>query len=149
MDIALTEALAADLDRLDPLVAAYHAFERITLAPDQRRAALAEILSKRDLGRVYLIENAGAVAGYAVLTFGFSIELGGRDAFIDELFLRPEARGRGIGSAALSLISNAARKAGVKALHLEVGRANAPAKAFYARLGFSARAQFHLMTLKF
>ncbi len=37
----------------------------------------------------------GTAAGYAALTFGFSLEVGGRDAFIDELFLIEAARGKG------------------------------------------------------
>ena len=44
--------------------------------------------------------------GYLVLTLGYSLEYGGRDAFIDEVYIRSSYRGRGIGTAALTFRRN-------------------------------------------
>ena len=49
------------------------------------------------LARAWLIREGGRVVGYAVLGLGFGIEYGGADAFVDDLYLVPEARGRGLG----------------------------------------------------
>ena len=38
------------------------------------------------LGRLFAIDDDGSVVGYLVLTFGFSLEFGGRNAVVDELF---------------------------------------------------------------
>src|SRR5690242_1648322 len=64
------------------------------------RAALMRLLDDPSLGRVWLLlsdDPEQASAGYMVVCFGYSLEFGGRDAFIDELFVVAEHRGRGIG----------------------------------------------------
>jgi GNAT superfamily N-acetyltransferase len=70
---------------------------------DERRArrALEELLTSPDLGRIWLIVARGAAVGYVVLTLGFSLEYGGRDAFIDEFYVQPQSRGQGFGRAQL------------------------------------------------
>jgi len=102
------------------------------------RAALAELLDNDAYGLAYLILLGGEVAGYVVLAFGFSLEFGGRDAFVDEVYVKEEFRGRGAGSAALRFAEEVCRGRGVRALHLEVERANPRAEALYRRAGFAA-----------
>jgi len=68
------------------------------------------------------------------------------DAFVDELFLLPEARGQGLGEAALDHLARELAGRGVVALHLEVGRGNAEAQRFYRRKGFEMRDGYFLMT---
>ena len=80
------------------------------------------------------------------LCFGYTIEFVGRDAFIDEFFIQEEARGLGIGRQVLAFAKQEAAKLGIVALHLEVARTNEKAKRLYAKAGFDAREQFHLMS---
>jgi ribosomal protein S18 acetylase RimI-like enzyme len=68
---------------------------------------------------------------------GYSIEYGGRDAFIDDLYLVPEARGRGLGARVMDFVEEQALMLGVKALHLEVEIANDRAYGLYRRRGFA------------
>ncbi|HPE25466.1 GNAT family N-acetyltransferase [Albidovulum sp.] len=146
MTAALTLAGPEDLDRLLPLVAAYHAFEGIVTDDAFRRAALAPLLAGTDLGAVWLIGPRDAPLGYIATGLGWSIELGGPDAFVDELFVVPEARGRGLGRDALVHLGQVLKARGVVALHLEVARENRDAQRFYAREGFEARDRYFLMT---
>ena len=67
------------------------------------RRALATLLDDDTLGGVWVLEDEQGVAGYLAVTLGYSLEYGGRDAFIDELYLAARARGRGAGRAALEL----------------------------------------------
>ncbi len=99
------------------------------------RESLRELLVNSSVGRAFLICDAESCIGYLVLSFDFSLEFGGKNAWIDELFIRPEWRGRGIGSTALEFASQAARDLGAKVLHLEVNRGN-PAIDLYRRHGF-------------
>jgi ribosomal protein S18 acetylase RimI-like enzyme len=108
-------------------------------------AALLGLLNRPDDGRVLLIESAGAIVGYAVLCFGYSIEYGGRDAFLDEIYVVPDARGRGIGRAALEPLAALAHEAGAGALHVEVMAENDRAARLYERAGWVDR-QSRLMT---
>jgi ribosomal protein S18 acetylase RimI-like enzyme len=74
--------------------------------------------------------------GYIVLCFGYSLEWLGRDAFVDEFYLRAEYRGRGWGRRTMEFVEEKARSAGIRALHLEVVRGNGSALELYRRIGF-------------
>lgn len=102
-----------------------------------------ELIGDPAFGRLFIAEGA-----YLVVTFGFSLEFGGRDAFVDELFVAGEARGQGLGTLALSVAEEACREAGIHALHLEVEHVNARARALYERSGYKAHDR-HLMTKRF
>ncbi|WP_137700082.1 GNAT family N-acetyltransferase [Marimonas lutisalis] len=135
-----------DIDKLEPLVAAYHAFEGIDSDEEARRAALAPLLDGTPHGVAYLIGPRRAPVGYIVISFGYSVELGGIDGFVDEFFIRERVRGRGMGSEVLHTLLPALSQHGVKALHLEIDRDNARARRLYERAGFDAREKYHLMT---
>lgn len=102
------------------------------------RAALRQLMSDERFGGVWLIEQDGdETVGYLVLTFGFSLEFKGRDAFLDELYLREDFRGRGLGQEAIAFAVGQCERLGVRALHLEVERSNTRAQAAYRKAGFT------------
>jgi ribosomal protein S18 acetylase RimI-like enzyme len=135
--VALARATAGDLEALLPLVEAFQREEGYPAGDAELVATLATLLAEEGAGRV-VIARAGALAvGYAALCFGFSIEHRGRDAFVDELYVRPEQRGRGLGRSLLRALEQEARAAGVRKLHLEVERDNPSARALYLAEGFA------------
>lgn len=99
------------------------------------------------LGRLWMIALDHQIVGYAVLTFGFSFEFGGRDAFLDELFIEENYRGQGIGTQAIAFVVQEAGKMGVKAIHLEVEKHNESGKRLYRKFHFTDHDR-HLMTRK-
>ena len=109
------------------------------------RAALDKFLGHADLGQAWLLWLGEKPAGYVILTLGYSFEFRGRDAFIDELYIEPEFRRRGLGRRALEFLEEKARASGVNALHLEVDRANDPAMELYRRSGYENHGR-HLLT---
>jgi len=133
----LARAGPAELDALLPMLERFSASQGIPFEAAVARRALGELLARPELGRVYRIVNAGGTVGYAALTFGWSLEWGGRDAFIDEIYLEAPQRGRGLGRAVLRALMDEARGLGVRALHLEVEADNAPAQALYRSEGFA------------
>lgn len=135
----LRPAHPADLDALLALQRAYYVEAGDALDPARARAALAALLADPALGAVWIAEDAGEAVAYAVLTLGYSLEYGGRDAFVDELYVAPAHRRRGLARAALEALEASARAAGVRALHLEVERELAGARALYRRAGFADR----------
>ena len=134
------------IDELLPLVSAYHDFEGVIQDEGTRRKTISTLLLAPDLGPVWLIYHAGSLAGYIAICLGYSIEFGGRDAFVDEFFLREDFRGKGIGTAVLKMVIERLGDDGVKALHLEVGKSNQRAQAMYEAAGFVLRDQYHLMS---
>ncbi len=134
-----------DLERLLPLVATFHDHQNIKSNDKQRRTALTSLLGGTPHGVAYLIGPRNAPVGYIVVSFGFSVEFGGIDGFIDEFFIRANIRGRGMGSEVLGALLPALGEHGVKALHLET-RPEDRVHKLYARAGFRLRDGYHLMT---
>lgn len=147
MSVSIRLATGEDGPAVLELVGRYHAFEGVPFEERAAASALEPLLRQGDAGRVWLIEMAGATIGYVALCFGYSIEFGGRDAFVDEMYLDSEYRGRGIGRTVLGEIQTKARALGVRALHLEVDRENERARRLYLSAGFASRERFHLMSL--
>jgi diamine N-acetyltransferase len=133
---ALRPATPADVEPLLGLVGAFHAEDGYPFREEETRINLLRLLGDPQLGRLWVVEDAGALMGYLVLAFGFSLEFRGRDAFIDELYLVPSHRGRGLGKQALALAEAACKEIGVRALHLEVERGNDEALGLYRKAGF-------------
>jgi GNAT superfamily N-acetyltransferase len=149
MAVDLRLALATDIEVLESLVTAYHDFENIQLlrSPDACAQAIMPLLEFEHLGRIWLIHADGEIVGYIALCFGYSIEFSGRDAFIDEFFIRQPYRGKGIGRAALEQVAAHALKFNIAALHLEVAKSNTRAAKLYASAAFKPRAKYQLITL--
>jgi len=125
------------------MVRAYYDEDGLSFGEDQARA-LRMLAGQDDHGVAWLVRQSNATIGYVVLTLGFSVESGGRDGFVDEIYLRPQARGHGFGATVLRLAEQEARARGVRKLYLEVGEGNR-AHALYRRAGFSDHRR-HLMS---
>jgi GNAT superfamily N-acetyltransferase len=130
-----TPARADTLEALLALAREYYDFDGIPFDEAELRRGLAELLTDASLGGAWIIRRGDEAVGYFVLTYGFDLELGGRQATVTELYLRPHARRQGIGSCALAFVEDHLRQVGIGAYELHVERDNAEARAFYARMG--------------
>jgi len=119
-------------------MADFYAEEGLAFDADRQGAALAGLLADRALGQVFWIQEDRSAdpLGYVAVTAAFSLEFGGAFALLDELWLRPDARGRGLGAASLRQVCKALAASGHQAVRLEVERHNAHARGLYARVGF-------------
>lgn len=144
--VVLSSAGLDDLPRVVEYMRAYYAHDRVEFIESKAAAAVGQLIHDTTLGGIWLIRWDEKDVGYIVLTFGYSLEFGGRDAFIDEFFVVERYRGRGIGKRTLELVESMCRANGVKALHLEVERSNATAQGLYERCGFALRGRFSLMS---
>lgn len=138
-EIGFESASGERVDILVGLVRDYYALDGIAFAADDVRRALIELLANESIGGAWLVFRGEVLAGYFVLTYGFDLEFGGRQATVTELYLRPAARRGGVGTAAIACIEEHLRSVGIAAYELQVERGNAGARAFYGRLGFEAR----------
>ncbi|MDU8911499.1 GNAT family N-acetyltransferase [Aestuariicoccus sp. MJ-SS9] len=135
-----------DLAKLLPLVTAFHAEMGYDTETEALSAALSPLLDGSPHGAVWLIGPRRAPVGYIAVTFGWSIEYGGLDAIMDELFIRPAVRGRGMGYEAVAGIAKALKEGGVRALHLEVRRDDEGTQRFYRRARFAPRDVYMFMS---
>lgn len=120
------------LDLLMNMAAEFNAADQHSHDEDRVRRALIPLLDNDDQGVVYLIGDPAV--GYAVVTWSYSIESGGRDALLDEIFVR--STDQGIGGEALDLILEDLRKRGLPRIFLETERHNDRVRRLYARHGF-------------
>jgi ribosomal protein S18 acetylase RimI-like enzyme len=142
----LTLAKPEHFEALVKLVADFHAEEGIEQSDEARAEAVMPLLEGSPHGAIYLAGPARAPVGYVVLTFGWSLEFGGMDGFVDEIYIRPGVRGRGIGTEILHSLPRQLAQFGLKAVHLEVERGKDRTRALYEKMGFEARDQYLLMS---
>ncbi|MDQ1612128.1 MAG: hypothetical protein QOG00_2059 [Pyrinomonadaceae bacterium] len=136
MNPVFTRAGESDADQLVELMREFYAYDHIAFEEAAARVALRQILSDARFGVVHLIRVGAEAVGYLVVTFGFSLEFHGRDAFVDELYLRENFRGHGIGKASIEFAGEVCRGEEIATLHLEVERGNERALGLYRRAGF-------------
>lgn len=99
-------------------------------------AAVLRLAAGEPLARAWILRRGAEAVGYLVLTLGYSIEYGGRDGFIDDLYLAPALRGQGLGERVLAFALEQAAALGINTLHLEVEAGNARALRLYRAAGF-------------
>jgi ribosomal protein S18 acetylase RimI-like enzyme len=85
-------------------------------------------------GVALVAELDGEAVGFVFCVLG---ERGRKTAHVTDLYVRPEARGRGIGRAFFAELIEPARKAGLDHVSLEVVLRNTDARRLYERLGFA------------
>jgi ribosomal protein S18 acetylase RimI-like enzyme len=138
-------ASGEDEDLVLRLMQEFYPGEGLPFDADIAREALGELWRNPALGCVCLIYAGREVAGYAVLAFGFSLEFHGRDALIDELYIRPTYRGMGYGTGCIEWLEAFCVKEGIRAIHLEVDHDNERAQRLYNRIGYRDHDR-HLLT---
>jgi len=128
----------ADREALRALLGAQLREHGIRLERAVLGRAIDGLLERPERGRLLLAERSGRPLGVAALSFVWTLEHGGLSAWLDELYVEPEARGGGTGAALLEAAIAAAAEAGARALDLEVEEDHARVTALYLRHGFRA-----------
>ena len=104
--------------------------------PARQTAALELIFAHPEQASVFIIKAEGETAGMVVLHLSISTAEGGWCGRIEDVYLKPEFRRRGIGSQVIRELVVTARKRGIKRLTLAADKDNPPALAFYKACGF-------------
>src|SRR5207249_4523371 len=98
--------------------------------------AIQAVLRHPERGRILVAVERGSAVGMAALSFVWPLEHGGRSSWLEELYVQPAARGRGIGTRLLHAALRVAAESGAVAVDLEVDAAHQRAARLYAREGF-------------
>jgi GNAT superfamily N-acetyltransferase len=145
MTTAINLAGPADDDRLMSLMGRYHEECGLTYDDAHRAAVAAPLLEGSPLGAVWLIGPARAPLGYVMVSFGWSVPLGGMIGWVEEVFIRPSVRSRGIGTEVLHAVAVSLGQAGLRALQVRVDD-NARLAKFCGRVGFGDTVDTRIMT---
>ena len=102
---------------------------------DHFTATFDELMRSDTYAECFIFELDGKAVGYSLLAKTFSQEAGGIVIWIEEIYVSPESRGRGIGSAFLEHLIKSRDKS-VRRLRLEAEKENEGAIKLYRSLGF-------------
>ncbi len=126
----------ADAPAVITMMQDFYAIDGYPIDAAVSRGLFFEFIENPALGMGWVIISDGRPVGYVILTFVFSFEYAGRIAFLDELFVIDEMRGRGIAKQALDFIAHQADSLSIKTLYLEIEPHNQAAKKLYLGKGF-------------
>jgi len=129
-------ATVADVPIILELIRALATYERAPNEVTATEGGLTEVLfGEKPSAEVLLaFENQTAV-GFAVFFYNFSTWLGRPGLYLEDLFVRPEDRGKGYGRALLIELAKIARDRGCGRMEWAVLDWNEPAIKFYEKLG--------------
>ena len=129
----------SDIEVITQMMQDFYAIDNYPMDVEVAKKLFQEFISNEHLGKSWLIYTENEIVGYIILTFIFSFEYGGKIAFVDELFIKENARGKGIGKEAIQFIQKEVPKLSLKLLYLEVEPHNENAQKLYLAHDF----EFH------
>lgn len=135
MNIQFNKIARNEIDVLLSMMKNFYSIDNYSYNAEAAKKTALELMGNKQLGRLYIFMEDLNYVGYIVLTFGFSFEYNGRDAVIDELYIKEKFRNKGIGKKAIEFIHDQAKTLRINAIHLEVEPHN-PAQGLYKKLGF-------------
>lgn len=131
----IRRAGVGDAGRLTSLIQEFYDIDGHLYDAARVESGLMPLLQGDRHGQVWIAEDEDAAVGYAVVTWSWSLESGGLDCILDEIYVR--VRGGGFGSELLQHAIVEAGAFGAATMFLETEAPNGGARRFYARHGFS------------
>ena len=125
-----------DIPTITQMMQDFYAIDNYPMGIEESKKLFQEFITNENLGKSWLIFSENEIVGYIILTFIFSFEYGGKIAFIDELFIKETARGKGFGKEAIQFIQAEVPKLSLKLIYLEVETHNENAQKLYLALDF-------------
>jgi ribosomal protein S18 acetylase RimI-like enzyme len=125
-----------DIETITYMMQDFYAIDNYPINLEVSKKLFEEFITNQNLGKAYLIydsdeEETLKIVGYVILTFVFSFEYKGKIAFLDELYIKETARGKGIGNQTILFIKEESRKLNLKLIYLEVENHNENAQKLY------------------
>ena len=146
MNSEIRLATARDVPALLPLIEQYWLFEDLPGFDGPRVGReLARATADPNLASAWIALAKGQAVGYLLAVYVFSLEHLGLTAEIDEFFVLPSARGRGIGESLLRLAETEFVRRACTNVSLQLGRGNDRARVFYRAQGYGERAGYELL----
>ena len=143
----MRRANSVDIPLLVSMMTEFYAETNYDLNPTLAAEAFSTILADERLGYIWVIQAEHHDVGYVVLALKFAMEYSGLIACLDDLYVQPNWRNKGLSTAALAELRVLCEKAGIRAVTVEVGLDNGPAQTVYRRIGFTEAADRQLLAL--
>lgn len=144
----IRRATLDDLDRLVPLFDGYRQFYGQPSDLALARSFLSERLVRSQSVIFLAFDDQERAIGFTQLFPSFSSTSAARLFILNDLFVRPDARRSGAGSALLRAATDFGRAAGAVELELSTAATNNTAQALYDREGWQRDQDFHVYRLR-
>lgn len=138
MSTAIHLAKAKDEDRLISLLVRAQEEAQTARTEDELRQAYGPLLRENPLGAVWLIGPERAPLGYMSVSFSWSVQLSGPEAWLTGIYVRPSVRRRGIGTEVIHAITASLGRSGVRAIQALLPPEDEISAAFCQRAGLKA-----------
>lgn len=146
MTSTVRPATPADLPLIAQLIRDLADYEKLSHAVRFDEAALGEhLFGPRPMAEVLIAEQDGQGQGFALFFHNFSTFEGKPGIYLEDLYVRPQARGTGLGKALLQRLAALAVERGCARLEWSVLDWNAPSIAFYRSLGARMMDEWRIM----
>lgn len=144
--VEIRQATVADLDRLVPLFDAYRQFYRFPSEPERARRFLLDRFGNNQ-SIIFLAFVDSEAVGFTQLYPSFSSGAMARIFILNDLFVAPQARRCGIGSALLQTAAEYGRQVGALRLALSTEETNTTAQSLYEAAGWKQDTVFRVYQL--
>jgi len=143
----IRRATSADVPAIALLIRALADYEKLshTVVLDEARLR-DDLFGPRPYAEVLIAEDAGQTVGFALFFHNYSTFLGRPGIYLEDLFVLPEARGRGHGKALLAELAKVAVERGCGRMEWSVLNWNTPSIEFYKRLGAQPMDEVYRLT---
>ena len=126
-----------DFDDVFSMMLVFYASDALLIHPseDVLRKTLRDALADTPYLEAFGFEEDGVLAGYGMVAMSYSTEAGGLCAWIEDIYIKPQYRGKGFGTSFLSFVQER-YKGKVARIRLEAEPENERAMAVYRKAGF-------------
>lgn len=145
---AIRPAAPDDVPHLDRMIRGLAEFERLLDAVTATETDLREALfGPRPVAEALVADDAGVPVGFALFFTTYSTFVGRPGLYVEDVYVEPAHRGRGIGRGLLLEVVRLARERGCGRVEWAALDWNAPAIRLYERLGARAMDEWRLFRL--
>ena len=133
--VEIRPARVDEIEEMLPLIRGYCEFYETEPDDEGLRRMFETLISDPSQGVVFVAHDGGRVAGFATLDWKWSSLKAARIGYLEDLFVDPEARGRGIADALIEVCADRCRELGMPAMEWLTAPDNHRAQKVYNRTG--------------
>ena len=133
--VEIRPARQDEVEEMLPLIRAYCEFYETEPNDDGLRKMFSTLIDEPSQGAVFIARDGGRAVGFASLDWKWSSLKAARIGFLEDLFVDPEVRGKGIADALIEACADRCRELGMPALLWETQPDNHRAQQVYNRTG--------------